>query len=74
MIRGSRLTGVASVIKGRTGGVISELVERRRLLDAVLGVGGGSGRIWLLTAMLVRKVEKYSPVPSRTGDRMGGGV
>lgn len=57
LIRGSKLTGVASVIKGRTGGVISELVERKRLLDAVLGVAGG-GRIWLLTAMLVRKVEK----------------
>lgn len=82
---------MASVIKGRRGGVISELAgeykknpttnthqhiigddhmgrifsrsksrdlpERNRLRVADLGVGGG-GRIWLLTAMLVRKAEK----------------
>lgn len=40
---------------------------------ADLGVGGGGGRLWLL-AMLARKVEQYSPEPSRMGDRMGGGV
>lgn len=57
LIRGSKLTGVASVIKGRSGGVISELDERKRLSDADLGVAGG-GRIWLLAAMLVKKVEK----------------
>lgn len=56
LIRGSRLAGAASVIKGRTGGVISELAERNRLRVADLGVAGG-GRIWLL-AMLVKKVEK----------------
>lgn len=64
---------MASAFKDKRGGVISELVERNRLRAADLGVGGG-GRIWLVTAMLVRNVEKYSPEPSRTGDRMGGGV
>lgn len=59
----------------------SDLLERKRLRVAVLGVGGssgggsgsGGGRLWLL-AMLARKVEQYSPEPSRMGDRMGGGV
>lgn len=35
------LTGVASLIAERTGGVISLLFERRRLRVADLGVAGG---------------------------------
>lgn len=38
-----------------------------------MGVGG-RGRFWFPAAIEERKVEKYRPEPSRTGDRMGGGV
>lgn len=59
---------MASPMDVRTGGVISELLERSRLLVADLGVTGGSADA------VERKVEKYSPEPSLTGLRMGGGV
>lgn len=58
-IRGSILTGVASPIAERTGGVMSTLLDLSRLRVADLGVMGG-GRPWLETAAAAeeRKVEK----------------
>lgn len=49
------------------------LLDRNRLRVADLGVAGG-GRPGPLAKADDRKVEKYRPLPSRTGLRIGGGV
>lgn len=46
---------------------------RSKLRVLLRGVDGG-GRIWLPADIEERNRTEYSPEPSRTGERMGGGV
>lgn len=50
-----------------------DALECSKLRVALRGVNGGC-RTWLPAAIEERTAEKYSPEPSRTGERMGGGV